>query len=46
MEINLSKTKILSNETNKKVIKIDETPLENTAKIIYLGQLISFQNQT
>jgi len=46
MEINLSKTKILSNETNKKEIKIDETPLETTDKIIYLGQLISFQNQT
>ena len=28
MEINLSKTKILSNETNKKEIKIDKTPLE------------------
>ena len=46
LEVNLSKTKILSNEKNPKLIKIGETLLENTEKIIYLGQLISFQDQT
>ena len=46
MEINLSKTKILCNEILLKPIKIGETHLGNTDKIIYLGQLISFQNQT
>ena len=46
MEINLSKTKIFSNENNQKPIKIGETCLERTDKIIYLGQLISLQNQT
>jgi len=46
MEINLSKTKILNNEKDSKTIKIVETFLENTEKIIYLGQLISLQEQT
>ena len=46
VEINLSKTKILSNANETKQIKLGEIHLDNVKSIIYLGQQNSFQNQT
>ena len=46
LEINLSKTKVLSNSNENTQIKIGGTILEKVDSIIYLGQLISFENQS
>jgi len=45
-DINFAKNKILTNTEDKIQIKIGGTPLENVDSITYLGQLISFQNQS
>lgn len=43
LEINMSKTKILTNST-KTPIKLYDSEIEYVAEYIYLGQLISFKN--
>ncbi len=45
MEINMSKTKILTNTQQHQKIKIKGHEIELVDSIIYLGQTISFQNQ-
>ncbi len=45
MEINMSKTKILTNTQQHQKIKIKDQETDLVDSIIYLGQTISFQNQ-
>ncbi len=45
MQINRTKTKILTNSTTQKSIIIDNQIIEQVENDIYLSQLISFQNQ-
>ncbi len=46
MVINLTKTKILNNSGQPNKIKIGGETIETVDNIIYLGQLITFQNHT
>ncbi len=46
MSINRQKTKILNKKKDGNIIKITNEEIENVEEVIYLGQLISFQDST
>ncbi|XKL63185.1 hypothetical protein PGB90_005549 [Kerria lacca] len=46
LNINTNKTKILTNNSLQRKIKISGTQIENITETIYLGQLISLENST
>ncbi len=45
MQINRTKTKILTNSGTQKSIILENQVIEQAENVIYLGQPISFQNQ-